>query len=96
MQNKVMGVDDAVAKYCFSGMTVMLPGFVNVGVSGELSGLEACVAPPDFTPKQVGEVVINGKAKKIVVFKYKAKKNEKKKLGHRQPYTKVAIGEITA
>ncbi len=36
MQNKVMGVDDAVAKYCFSGMTVMLPGFVNVGVSETL------------------------------------------------------------
>ena len=31
-----MGVDDAVAKYCFSGMTVMLPGFVNVGVSETL------------------------------------------------------------
>ncbi len=36
MKNKVMGVDDAVAKYCFSGMTVMLPGFVNVGVSETL------------------------------------------------------------
>jgi len=32
LKNKVMSVDDAVAKYCFSGMTVMLPGFVNVGV----------------------------------------------------------------
>ena len=36
----------------------------------------------------------NGKAKKIVVFKYKAKKNEKKKIGHRQPYTKVEITKI--
>ena len=34
--NKVMSVDDAVAKYCFSGMTVLLPGFVNVGVSETL------------------------------------------------------------
>ena len=34
--NKVMNVDDAIAKYCFSGMTVLLPGFVNVGVSETL------------------------------------------------------------
>ena len=40
------------------------------------------------------KVVKNGKAKKIVVFKYKAKKNEKKKMGHRQPYTKVEITKI--
>ncbi len=39
-------------------------------------------------------VVKNGKAKKIVVFRYKAKKNEKKKQGHRQPYTKVQITKI--
>ena len=40
------------------------------------------------------KVVKNGKAKKIVVFKYKAKKNEKSKKGHRQPYTKVEITKI--
>ena len=40
------------------------------------------------------KVVKNGKGKKIVVFKYKAKKNEKKKKGHRQPYTKVEITKI--
>ena len=40
------------------------------------------------------KVVKNGKAKKITVFKYKAKKNEKKKQGHRQPYTKVEITKI--
>ena len=40
------------------------------------------------------KVVKNGKGKKIVVFKYKAKKNEKKKIGHRQPYTKVEITKI--
>ena len=39
-------------------------------------------------------VVKNGKNKKIVVFRYKAKKNEKKKQGHRQPYTKVQITKI--
>ena len=40
------------------------------------------------------KVVKNGKGKKLVVFKYKAKKNEKKKMGHRQPYTKVEITKI--
>ena len=40
-------------------------------------------------------VVKNGKAKKIYVMTYKSKKNEKKKIGHRQPYTKVQIDKIT-
>jgi len=40
-------------------------------------------------------VVGHGKAKKVVVFKYKAKKNERKKQGHRQPYTKVKIEKIS-
>ena len=40
------------------------------------------------------KAIKNGKGKKIDVFKYKAKKNEKKKIGHRQPYTKVEITKI--
>ncbi len=40
------------------------------------------------------KVVKNGKGKKLTIFKYKAKKNEKKKMGHRQPYTKVEITKI--
>ncbi len=40
------------------------------------------------------KVVKNGKGKKLTVFKYKPKKNEKKKMGHRQPYTKVEITKI--
>ena len=40
------------------------------------------------------KVVKNGKGKKITIFRYKAKKNEKKKMGHRQPYTKVEITKI--
>ena len=40
------------------------------------------------------KVVANGKGKKIYVMKYKSKKNEKKKIGHRQPYTKVQIVKI--
>jgi len=44
--------------------------------------------------KVEGKVVSHGKAKKIIVFKMKAKKNERKKQGHRQPYTKVEITAI--
>ena len=43
-----------------------------------------------------GKVVKNGKSKKIFVFKMKAKKNYRKKQGHRQPYTKVEITGINA
>ena len=41
-----------------------------------------------------GTVVKNGKGKKITVFTYKPKKGCARKLGHRQPYTKVQINEI--
>ena len=44
--------------------------------------------------KVEGKVVAHGKGKKIIVFKMKAKKNERKKQGHRQPYTKVEITSI--
>ncbi|MCD7755918.1 MAG: 50S ribosomal protein L21 [Firmicutes bacterium] len=40
------------------------------------------------------KVLKNGKGKKITVLTYKPKKNEKKKIGHRQPYTKVEITKI--
>ena len=39
-------------------------------------------------------VVKNGKGKKIHILRYKPKKGEKKKIGHRQPYTKVEITKI--
>ena len=41
-------------------------------------------------------LVKQGKAKKITVFTYKAKKNSKRKQGHRQPYSKIEITAITA
>ncbi len=44
--------------------------------------------------KVEGKVLAQVKSKKIVVYKYKAKKNERKKQGHRQPYTKVEITAI--
>ena len=46
--------------------------------------------------KVEGKVLAQVKGKKIVVYKYKAKKNERKKQGHRQPYTKVEITAINA
>ena len=51
-------------------------------------------APTVAGAKVTANVLKNGKAKKIYVMKYKAKKNEKKKIGHRQPYTKVQIVSI--
>ena len=42
------------------------------------------------------KVVAKGKAKKITVFKYKPKKDYRKKTGHRQPYTKLVIEKIEA
>ena len=44
--------------------------------------------------KVEGKVLAQVKGQKIVVYKYKAKKNERKKQGHRQPYTKVEITAI--
>lgn len=44
--------------------------------------------------KVVGEIVKQGKQRKIVVFKYNPKKNYHKTQGHRQPYTKVVIKSI--
>ena len=44
--------------------------------------------------KVSGTVQAQDKFKKIIVFKYKAKKNERKKQGHRQPFTSVKIEKI--
>ena len=42
-----------------------------------------------------GKLLKNGKAKKIIVYKMRPKKNYRKKQGHRQPYTKVQIEKIS-
>ncbi len=44
--------------------------------------------------KVEGKVIAHGKGKKIIVYKYKAKKNYRRTQGHRQPYTKVEITSI--
>ena len=60
-----------------------------------LSGESLTVGTPSVAGATVvANVVKNGKSKKIDVIKYKAKKNEKKKIGHRQDYTKIQIEKI--
>ena len=60
-------------------------------------GTEFKVGAPTVEGAAVtAKVIANGKGKKIYVMKYKSKKNEKKKIGHRQPYTKVQILSIKA
>jgi large subunit ribosomal protein L21 len=53
-------------------------------------------APTVEGAKVEAKVLKNGKAKKITIFTYRAKKGSKRKMGHRQPYTKVQISGITA
>lgn len=48
----------------------------------------------DCNVKATCEIVEHGKGDKVVVFKYKAKKNERKRQGHRQPYTAIKIVSI--
>ena len=60
-----------------------------------VSGETLTVGTPNVAGATVVATVLkNGKSKKIDVIKYKAKKNEKKKIGHRQDYTKIQIEKI--
>ena len=65
--------------------------FENVKALSAEDGLK--VGTPTVA-RVTANVLKNGKGHKIYVFKYKSKKNEKKKIGHRQPYTKVQITKI--
>ena len=65
--------------------------FDKVLMAGEKVG-----APYVEGAKVLAKVVAQGKAPKIIVYKYKSKKNYHKKQGHRQPYTKVQITKIEA
>ena len=60
-----------------------------------VNGDSAKVGNPTVAGATVtGTVVKEGRAKKVVVYKYKAKKGSHKKHGHRQPFTKVKIEKI--
>lgn len=57
-----------------------------------LVGDEVRMGKPEVEGASVtGKVVRHGKGQKIVVFKYKSKKNYRRKQGHRQPFTQVEI-----
>lgn len=68
--------------------------FDNVLAVGTDDGFKAGKDCADATV--AAKVLKNGKGKKITVFTYKPKKDEKRKKGHRQPYTKVEITKINA
>ena len=65
-----------------------------LAVSGE-NGLTVG-APVVEGATVTAKVVAQGKAKKVIVYKYKAKKDYRRKQGHRQPYTKLVIESINA
>ena len=72
--------------------TVELTEVLAVAKDGEIK----VGAPVVEGAKVVAKVLAQGKAKKITVFKYKPKKDYRKKTGHRQPYTKLVIEKIEA
>lgn len=57
-------------------------------------GKDVKVGTPYLDAAVSGSVVENGKGKKVIIFKYKAKKDYRKKQGHRQPYTMVKIDSL--
>ena len=72
------------------GKTVKFDNVILVSDNGKIE-----VGTPYVKGAKVeGKVVAHGKGKKIIVFKYKAKKNYRRKQGHRQPYTKVEITSV--
>ncbi len=61
-----------------------------------LSGGETSVGTPFVEGAEVtAKVLQHGRGKKIVIFKYKSKKNYRKKAGHRQPFTKLEITAVS-
>ena len=66
--------------------------FDKVLVLGE--GKDVKVETPYVDAAVTGSVVENGKGQKVIIFKYKAKKDYRKKQGHRQPYTMVKIESL--
>ncbi len=73
-----------------TGATVSIPEVLIVGKQNE-----TLVGKPYVAGATVkAEVVETGRAQKVLIYKYKAKKDYRKKMGHRQPYTKLQIKTI--
>lgn len=62
----------------------------------EQDGVVKVGTPVVAGAKAVLKVMEHGKGEKIIVFKYKSKKNYRRKQGHRQPYTKVVVEALEA
>ena len=61
-----------------------------------IDGDNVTVGTPNVAGAKVtAKLIKNGKSKKIMVFKFKAKKNYRRRQGHRQPYTKLQIEKIS-
>jgi large subunit ribosomal protein L21 len=85
------------------GMTIRVPSidaepgetvtFGEVLVAGTDDGTQ--LGSPTLAGASVtGEVIRHGKDKKVIIFKWKRRKNYRRKQGHRQKFTEVRIGEI--
>jgi large subunit ribosomal protein L21 len=85
------------------GMTIRVPSidaepgdtvtFGEVLVAGNDEGTQ--LGSPTLAGASVtGEVIRHGKDKKVIIFKWKRRKNYRRKQGHRQKFTEVRIGEI--
>lgn len=72
-----------------AGETVVLDKVLAVGEGADLQ-----VGTPYINAKVTATVEAQGKGKKIIVFKYKSKKNYRRKQGHRQPFTRLRINKI--
>jgi large subunit ribosomal protein L21 len=57
-------------------------------------GLISIGKPRLENAKVIGEIIVHDRAKKIIVYKYKKRKNSRRKHGHRQAYTKIKISQI--
>jgi large subunit ribosomal protein L21 len=79
-----LAVEDGAAVVFDKVLAVSNEGSINVG------------SPLVNSATVDGKVLGQGKEKKVIVFKYKAKKGYRNKTGHRQPYTKVQIEKINA
>jgi len=85
------------------GMTVRVPS-LDAEVGDKVTFDEVLLASTDdgtqigsptvAGAKVVGEVVAHGKDRKVIIFKWKRRKNYRRKQGHRQKYTEVRIGDI--
>ncbi|MCT4562824.1 MAG: 50S ribosomal protein L21 [Maledivibacter sp.] len=75
-----------------AGETVEFDKVLVVSNEGKLSVGTPFVAGAKVEASVVGQ----GKGKKVIVFKYKSKKDYRKKQGHRQPHTKIKIEKINA